>query len=63
MLSLRHSVRLENPLIDLVSEFDVKVSVATKHVYFPCGMLKYMQMGPSAQDFNFRFPGTLYFRT
>lgn len=62
-LSLKHYVRLESPLSDLVSEFDVKVSVVTKHVYFPCGMLKDMQIGPSAQDFNFRFPGTLQFNT
>lgn len=62
-LSLKHCVRLENSLSDLVSEFDVKVSVVTNHVYFPFGMLKDMQIGPSAQDFNFHFPGTLYFNT
>lgn len=55
MLSLKHC--------DLVSEFDVKVSVVKNMVYFPSGMLKYMQIGPSVQDFNFRFPSTLYFST
>lgn len=63
MQSLKHCVRLENPLSDLVSELDVKVSVVTKHVYFLCGMLKRMEIGLSAQDFNFHFPATLYFNT
>jgi len=34
MLSLKHCVWLENPLSDLVSEFDVEVSAVTKHVLF-----------------------------